>query len=124
MTSALEDKYVAMAARLIAKFPATAVLTTRTGATYNPATGNTSGEVATSTTLTVSIPLNVEQSYVDGDVVAREDQLTYAASDDLGSVVPRLGDRILIGSTQYTILRVFPIKVGSVVAAYGLAVRA
>jgi hypothetical protein len=122
--TALETKFLDLAERLVAKFPASATLITRTGATYSPSSGNTSGEVTTTTTLTVSTPTDMTVQYIDNESVTSEDLLTYAPTNNLGGVVPKPGDRITIGSTTYTVLKVFPLRVSSVVACYALAVRA
>jgi len=122
--SALETKYLDLAERLVGKFPASAVLITRTGAVYSPTTGATSGEIATTTTLTVSSPTDVAIQYIDNEAVTSEDLLCYAPTNNLGGVVPKPGDRLTIGSTTYTVLKVFPLRVSSVVACYALAVRA
>lgn len=105
---------------LIEKFGVAAKLVRTTKGSYDVADGDYPNAAESELDVTVVIA-DFDESEIDGTLVKREDarQLIMSGADD----APVMNDRVKIGSDEWEITSVTPIKPGNVVVAYFIIAR-
>lgn len=116
---ALSDEMATAALTLLTKF-GQAISVVRNTNTYDPATGDVTGESTTSYS-GVGYPSNYVKRYVDGSTVAQGDILLIFASDS--GEDPRQGDVFTVGSIVYTAQNVQQVSVQGVNVVYKIELR-
>jgi hypothetical protein len=109
---------------LLAEFGQSVTLTTRTGGTYNTATGTNTPTTATQTVTGVVLEWN--QRNIDGSLVLVGDKrllLSPVTTAGAALTAPAANDTVTIGSAVYTIVRVVPLNPAGTVVMYECNIR-
>ena len=92
-----------------------------TEGTYDPETGEMSA-ASTSDTSVVGVLYDYADEDIDGTRIQMGDRRCLIKAKSL-SVAPESGDRIVDGSTVYTVVRIKKHEAGGVVSGYNMQVR-
>jgi hypothetical protein len=92
----------AVAVDLISQFGESAVFTRIEGGTFNPATGQTTGETTTEWTVNVTTVRIAEQSFDGVDVITGDIKLMLAA----GEYKPKSNDKVTFNGATYKVVGV------------------
>lgn len=87
----------------------------------NVSTGRVSG-TPDSWSVKVTPPAPVKQSLVDGDVVQTRDAAMLVAAQDI-VFTPTIGQRVVVDSLSYKVVKVIPLYSGELICAYRLIAR-
>lgn len=121
MTTSLDTQFASVVAQLIGTSGFGTAATWTTQATVaDPTTGIVSG--TSSHAVTVASPQHLSRSLVDGELVTESDLITYLDAAAL-QFTPREGDRLSIGSDDYTVVSVRPMRAQDDVVAYEVRIR-
>lgn len=106
---------------VLAEFGRSVTLRQLMAGTYNPASGDISGESSTDYVLTGAL-LNYKNYEIDGTLIQSGDRRCLLAAKGM-TVVPRVGDLILIDSYIFTVVNFETKEVGGTALAYVLQIR-
>ena len=118
---ALSDELQQSVADLVDELGKSLTLRKVAEGTYDPATGEVSGG-STSDTSVVGVLYDYGDEDIDGTRILMGDRRCLIKTKNL-SVVPEQGDRIVDGSTIYTVVGIKTHEAGSVVSGYNMHVR-
>ena len=118
--TAYDDKFRALAAKLVAKFGVAATLRSRSGE-YEPDRGEVFGETTTDVPVVATPPLDFATVFRDGAATAASSFGVILAARDLAAA-PAVGNHFVHAAKAYVVHRVVPIWSGAAVAAYALEV--
>ena len=132
MTTTFDTETYDLAGELLEEFGTTATLTTSAGKTKTVGTSTVSG-FGTDHTIRVSPPAPFDTRLVDGETVKAADlkvtlgrkngESIAGAWADL-TIVPAEGDRVALGSDDYSVVGIMPLRSGDDIAAWILHLRA
>ena len=106
----------------LTEYGRTATLRKVTEGTYDPTTGTTTGGGTTDATVTIGPLLSYKNFEIDGTRIKAEDRKVIMATSGVATA-PDSGDRIIIGSTTYTVITMKAYDVNGTTFAYVLQVR-
>lgn len=119
------EKARAAAQRAVARVPETGIFDVETQV-YSTVTMTTT-RTTTPVSCRISVPVNYEQEYVDGDVIRRDDMLAMLAALDAEAAsipfVPKNGMLVTIAGIKWHLEKVTAHPGGSLVAAWELQLR-
>ena len=90
-----------------------------TESAYNPATGSTTETITDSVTVGAKFPYGDRQ--IDGTLILSNDEQLYVSPVGVTAIVP--GDRILIGTDAYSVVRVKTTAPAGVAVIHELQIR-
>ncbi len=115
--------YAALTARvvtpLLEKYGVDAVIVRTTKGSYNVANGNFPSASEADNTVVVAI-MDFRADEIDGTLIRREDKRIYMTGTGFA---PVQNDRLKIGSDEWEIISITPIKPGDVVVVYDIQAR-
>lgn len=88
--------------------------------TADPTTGVVTG--ATTYNVTMASPQHLARGLVDGELFTESDLITYLKADGL-SFIPAEGDRVTVGSDEYSVVSVRPLRARDKIVAYEVRLR-
>lgn len=120
MPTAFDNIFVPLAEQLIDKTFGFAVTHRREARTYDPVTGkNTTSNTDTPILITPPAPYALRR--INNTTVIEGDQ--WAKMSSASGIVPASGDKFVIGSVVWQVIRVEPIVSGELTAAYTVQMR-
>lgn len=117
--TALDEKFVPLALKLVTKFGITATLFTYSGG-YTPSSGS-NARTETPTSVTATPPQKVRQELASKEIKV-SDSFTYLAASGL-TVTPARDSKITLSGQKWHVVRVDPLISGDSTAAYRLFLR-
>ena len=121
--TAMDEKFIPMALRMIEKFGKTVEIKIYPDAVYGPTTGETAVGGYVRYVKKIIPPYPYEQKYIDGDIVQQGDLQTGIAGSGLG-FTPEPGlTKITIDTLVWNIVNMKPIYSGEQIAMFQLQLR-
>lgn len=118
----LDDKLIPRVKTIIEDLGKELTFTESTGGTYNPATGEVTGETNTDYAVKCSPPDQYEARFVNNDTIKVGDVRTFLPSQNL-SFTPVRGMKVVFDSLSWKVLELRPIYSGDSIVVYELQLR-
>jgi hypothetical protein len=123
--SALDDKMVPTAFRLLEKYGKAAVLTLNVD-TYDPTTGITTSVAGDPPSLAIKVtpPAPLKEGFRPSSTLLESDTNVFVSAQACDDVVPVVGMPLILAGVTYKLCAVDPIYSGTEIAVYSLWLRA
>lgn len=122
--SALDDKMVPTAFRLLEKYGKPAVLTLNVD-TYDPSTGVTTSAAGDPPSLAIKVspPAPLNEGFRPSSTLLESDTNVFVSAQACDDVVPVVGMTLTLASVAYKLCAVDPVYSGEEIAVYSLWLR-